>query len=71
MQFNESDFNLLKREAKKLGLEIVRKTDIPKGEEYNYVDLSDINIFDAICLPYDYSELLQFDVFTATKGQAA
>lgn len=68
---SDKDWDLFKREATKLGIEIIKKADIPKGQEDNYVDLSDINIFDVICMPYDYSEISKFDTFVAMKVQAA
>ncbi len=72
MQFDEKDFEFLQNEAKKRGFEIIKKEDIPEGEESNYIDLSTINIFEAICIPYDYSELEKFDIFTTSRiGQAA
>ncbi len=70
--FNEKDLALLQHEAKKLGLEIIRETEIPLGEEDNYIALGDINIFDAICIPYDYSALCKYNKYDGFKnGQAA
>ena len=64
---SDKDLEMLKREANKLGLEIVCRSDIPIGKESEYIDLSDINIFDKICIPYDYSELERYDVFDMSK----
>lgn len=70
--FNEKDLALLQREAKKLGLEIIRERDIPLGEEDKYVSLCDINIFDVICVPYDYSALCKYNTYDDFEnGQAA
>lgn len=49
---SEKDLDLLKSEAEKLGLEIIRKADIPKEHEQDYIDLSDVNIFDVIFVPW-------------------
>lgn len=42
---SEKDWDLLKSEAEKLGLEVIRKKDIPKGQEQEYIDLSEVDIF--------------------------
>ena len=47
---SEKDWDLLKIEAEKLGLKIIRKGDIPKGHEQDYINLSDVNIFDILCV---------------------
>ena len=55
-KFTDEDFELLQREAKKLGFEVIKKTDIPAGHEDEYIDLSTIDISEVLCLTGDRKE---------------
>lgn len=51
MQFDDEDYKFFQREAEKLGIEVIKKEDIPASHEDEYIDLSTIDIFDVICRP--------------------